>query len=123
MILVLFEVTVKKEGMAEYLKLAASLNAMLAEAEGFIRSERFRSLASEGKLLSLSFWENEQAVEKWRNVAQHRISQRQGHEALFESYTITVASHIRSYTDGDREEAPEDSNAFFDSMRGKWQEL
>ena len=112
MVLVLFEVVVKKEGSADYLKLATGLNAMLAEAEGFIRSERFSSLANEGKLLSLSVWENEQPVEKWRNTAQHRMSQRQGHESLFKSYTITVASHRRSYTDERREEAPEDSNEF-----------
>ncbi len=112
MVVVLFEVTVKKEGMKHYLALAASLGKMLANAEGFIRSERFSSLVNEGKLLSLSIWENEQAVEKWRNEAKHRMSQQEGHGALFEDYRITVASQLRSYTDGIRSEAPADSNAF-----------
>lgn len=112
MIVVLFEVTVKKEGMEEYISLAAGLKDELARADGYIRSERFSSLANEGKLLSLSVWENEEAVDKWRNSINHRMSQRQGHDALFESYTLTVASQVRSYTDVDRGETPEDSNIF-----------
>ena len=112
MIVVLFEVTVKKEGMEEYISLAAGLKDELARADGYIRSERFNSLANEGKLLSLSVWENEEAVDKWRNSINHRMSQRQGHDALFESYTLTVASQVRSYTDVDRRETPEDSNIF-----------
>ena len=113
MVLVLFEVTVKEEGVEAYLALAASLKKELECADGFIRSERFKSLVNEGKILSLSVWESEEAVEKWRNFAQHRMSQRQGHDSLFESYTLTVASAIRSYTLTDREEAPEDSEDFF----------
>lgn len=113
MILVVFEVRVKEEGMKDYLALAAGLNAMLAGAEGFIRSERFSSLTAERKLLSLSVWESEEAVEKWRNEAQHRMSQRQGRASLFDGYTLTIASTMRSYTDSDRAEAPADSRELF----------
>ena len=113
MVFVLFEVTVKEEGVKAYLALAASLKKELERAEGFIRSERFKSLADEGKILSLSVWESEEAVEKWRNALQHRMSQRQGRDSLFEHYTLTVASKIRSYTPADRCEAPEDSEHFF----------
>lgn len=112
MILVIFEVTVKKDCMDGYLALAANLKNELAKSEGFIRSERFSSLVNEGKLLSLSVWESEEAVSKWRNQADHRMSQRQGHDSMFESYTITVASGIRSYSNIERSEAPEDSNKF-----------
>lgn len=113
MVFVLFEVKVKEEGVNAYLALAAGLKEELERAEGFIRSERFKSLVNEGKILSLSVWESEEAVEKWRNSVKHRMSQRQGHDALFESYTLTVASKIRSYTLTDRGEAPEDSETFF----------
>jgi heme-degrading monooxygenase HmoA len=89
--------------------LAAGLKNELERADGHIRSERFKSIINEGELLSLPVWENEQAVEKWRNSIKHRISQRQGRDSLFESYTLTVASKIRSYTLTDRAETPEDS--------------
>lgn len=113
MVFVLFEVKVKEEGVNAYLALAAGLKEELERAEGFIRAERFKSLVNEGKILSLSVWESEKAVEKWRNTVKHRMSQRQGHDSLFESYTLSVASKIRSYSLTDRAEAPKDSEDFF----------
>lgn len=113
MIVVLFEVTVKMGCMDQYLALAGDLKESLAKEEGFIRAERFSSLSTEGKLLSLSVWENEEAVQKWRNREQHRMSQRQGRDSIFESYMITVVSSIRAYSDRGRMEAPEDSNKEF----------
>lgn len=109
---VLFEVKPKTEGKDEYFKLAAALKTELAKMPGFIRVERFASLNEEGKLLSLSVWENEVAAAAWRNQINHRGSQKKGHDALFEHYHISVASIIREYTQDDRKEAPEDSNRF-----------
>lgn len=111
-IIVLFEVKPTKEGKQRYLDLAAMLKPLLAGFEGFIRAERFISLNEEGKLLSMNVWTDETAVKRWRNLVQHRMSQKEGREKLFESYQITVCSVIRSYSDTDRAQAPEDSNAF-----------
>ena len=111
-IVVLFEVKPTKEGMKRYLDLAAMLKPMLAGFEGFIRAERFTSLNEEGKLLSMNVWTDEAAVARWRNVMEHRMSQKEGREKLFESYQITVCSVIRSYSDTDRAQAPADSNAY-----------
>ena len=113
-ILVLFEVKPAKAGMQKYLDLAAMLKPMLAGFEGFIRAERFSSLNEDGKLLSMNVWTDETAVERWRNVMQHRMSQKEGREKLFESYKITVCSEIRSYTDTERAQAPQDSNQYFE---------
>ena len=113
-IVVLFEVKPTRAGMQKYLDLAAMLKPMLSGFEGFIRAERFSSLNEEGKLLPMNIWTDEDAVERWRNVMQHRMSQKEGREKLFESYKITVCSELRSYTDTDREQAPQDSNIFFE---------
>ena len=112
-VVVLFEVKPTEEGMQRYLDLAGMLKPMLAGFEGFIRAERFTSINEEGKLLSMNVWESEEAVERWRNVMEHRMSQQEGREKLFESYRITVCSTLREYTDTDRQEAPEDSNRQF----------
>ena len=112
-ILVSFEVKPAKAGMQKYLDLAAMLKPMLAGFEGFIRSERFSSLNEDGKLLSMNVWTDEAAVERWRNVMQHRMSQKEGRDKLFESYKITVCPEIRSYTDTERAQAPQDSNQYF----------
>lgn len=116
-IIVLFEVKPTKEGKQKYLDMAAMLKPMLAGFEGFISAERFTSLNEEGKLLSMNVWTDEEAVRRWRNVMKHRMSQKEGREKLFESYKITVCSAIRSYTDTNREQAPKDSNEFFDLNR------
>ena len=113
-IIVLFEVTPTKEGMQRYLDLAAMLKPLLAGFEGFIRAERFSSLNEDGKLLSMNIWTDEAAVERWRNTMQHRMSQKEGREKLFESYKITVCSEIRSYTNTERTQAPQDSNQYFE---------
>lgn len=109
---VIFEVKPKATGTDQYLELAAGLRKFLENREGFISIERFQSLVDEGKILSLSFWENEAAIETWRNLAEHRFAQKKGKEALFHSYRIRVAKVVRDYTDSDRMEAPADSNDF-----------
>lgn len=113
-IIVLFEVTVKDGKMEDYLKMAGKLKDSLANAEGFIRSERFSSLATDGKLLSMSVWENEDCVSKWRNLAAHRMAQSHGRMNDFADYKITVVTSVRAYTMTDRTEAPIDSNEYLE---------
>ncbi len=112
-VVVLFEVTPTEEGMAKYLELAAMLKESLVHAEGFIRAERFQSLNTEGKLLSMNIWESEEAVQKWRNTLEHRKSQAEGKTSLFKSYSITVCQVLREYTEDNRALAPADSNEYF----------
>lgn len=114
-IIVLFEVTVKDGKMEDYLKMAGSLKDSLAKAEGFICSERFSSLVTEGKLLSMSAWENEECVSKWRNLAAHRMAQSNGRINDFADYKITVVTPVRTYTMADRTEAPMDSNKYWEA--------
>ncbi|NFD28609.1 antibiotic biosynthesis monooxygenase [Clostridium botulinum] len=89
----------------------------LVKIDGFIHSEGFSSLVNERKILSLSVWEDKDAVSKWRNIVEHRMAQQQGSDSIFESYTITVVSSLRSYIDKERAEAPNDSNTFFQQAR------
>ena len=107
---VIFEVYPTKNGKDEYLKIASNLKEFLQNREGFISIERFQSLVDENKLLSLSFWEDEKAIEIWRNLFEHRIAQDKGNAEIFQDYRIRVAKVERNYTKEDRAEAPKDSN-------------
>lgn len=111
MIAVIFEVYPAIEGMTEYLAIAAELREFLVDRPGFISIERFQSLGDDKKVLSLSFWENEEAVQSWRNLLEHRMAQKKGKKELFASYRIRVANVLRDYTDSERDQAPSDSNA------------
>jgi heme-degrading monooxygenase HmoA len=111
MIAVIFEVWPKPEHKQQYLDLAAELRPVLETIDGFISVERFESITEKGKMLSLSFFRDESAVEAWRNVAGHRRTQAKGRAKVFENYRLRVAGVIRDYGMNDREQAPKDSRA------------
>jgi len=109
MIAVIFEVWPADDKRGAYLDIAASLKPRLAEIDGFISVERFESLAEPGKLLSLSFWRDEAAVQAWRNVEQHRLAQAAGRGGIFKDYRLRIAGVIRDYGMTDRNQVPTDS--------------
>ena len=83
MIAVVFEVWPASGRKEDYLAIAATLRPELEKIDGFISVERFQSLTDPGKLLSLSFWRDEEAVQRWRNEVHHRESQATGRAGIF----------------------------------------
>ena len=111
MIAVIFEVQVAPARKQDYLDIAAELRPFLEEVDGFLSIERFQSLTNPEKLLSLSFFRDEEAVRNWRNLSQHRSAQRKGRDGIFTDYRLRVAGVIRDYGMFERDEAPPDSKA------------
>jgi len=111
MIAVIFEVWLVPDRAHAYFDIAAELKPRLQEIDGFISIERFESLSTKGKYLSLSFWRDEAAVRAWRNLEEHRKAQATGRDSVFAEYRIRVASVIRDYGMDERSEAPDDSRA------------
>ena len=109
MIAVIFEVFPAEDQIDQYFGTAADLKPLLADVDGFISVERFRSLADPAKYLSLSFFQDEDAVLKWRNSAAHRAAQARGRRHILSDYRLRVAHVVRDYGMTDRAEAPEDS--------------
>ncbi|MBS3650714.1 antibiotic biosynthesis monooxygenase [Pseudaminobacter sp. 19-2017] len=109
MIAVIFEVRPADGETQHYLDLAAALREDLASIDGFISIERFQSLSEPGKILSLSFWRDEEAVRQWRNRPGHRATQAKGRTGVFADYRLRVANVIRDYGLHDRDQAPADS--------------
>ncbi len=109
MIAVIFEVLQHVEHKQFYLDIAADLKALLADTDGFISIERFQSLSDPHKILSLSFWRDEDAVKNWRNVESHRAAQGIGRDTIFSDYRLRIAAVIRDYGLTDRDQAPVDS--------------
>ena len=108
---VIFELEPKAGHREDYLGVAADLRSELEKAEGFISVERFTSLTHEGKLLSLSFWRDAEAVVAWRSQREHRKAQAKGRGELFADYRLTVAEVERQYGLRDRAQAPAGSPA------------
>jgi heme-degrading monooxygenase HmoA len=109
MIAVIFEVVPREGRAVAYFELAASLRAHLEAIDGFISVERFQSLTQPGKVLSLSFWRDEEAVRRWRELETHRAAQQAGRQQLFADYRLRVAQVLRDYGLDERDQAPADS--------------
>lgn len=102
MIAVIFEVEPGPGKAPDYFDLAAELKPELEKIDGFISVERFESLTSKGKYVSISFWRDEDAVARWREHAGHRLAQARGKNEIFSDFRIRVAEVIRDYTLADR---------------------
>ncbi|MGM0785448.1 MAG: antibiotic biosynthesis monooxygenase family protein [Pseudomonadota bacterium] len=115
MIAVIFEAIPQSGRREQYLDIAASLRPLLDEVDGFISIERFESLTQPGKILSLSFWRDEQAIAQWRQLERHRTAQAQGRNVVFDDYRLRVAAVMRDYGMHEREQAPADSRERHDT--------
>lgn len=108
MIAVIFEVEPADGKRDAYLGIAADLRPLL---DGFVSVERFQSLANPQRVLSLSFWRDEEAVRAWRNTEEHRQAQKAGRGGVFAGYRLRIARVVRDYGMTEREGAPADSRA------------
>ncbi|MFO6296804.1 antibiotic biosynthesis monooxygenase family protein [Rahnella selenatireducens] len=98
MIAVLFEADAIPKHQDRYFQLAAELKPLLDDVEGFISIERFQSLSTPGKILSLSWWENEESVLAWKKNVTHQAAQSEGRNTIFSFYRIRVVQVLRDYS-------------------------
>jgi heme-degrading monooxygenase HmoA len=119
MIAVIFEVWPAQGRKDDYLGIAATLRAELDRIDGFISVERFQSLSDSEKLLSLSFWRDEEAVKNWRNHFKHRESQMKGRSGIFAAYRLRVAAVMRDYGLTERAEVPNNSRALHEKQHSR----
>jgi heme-degrading monooxygenase HmoA len=112
---VIFEVESEPDRVQDYLDIAALLRPELDKIDGFVSIERFTSLSQDGKILSLSFWRDEEAIARWRDEEaiarwreqeQHRAAQSAGRDRIFRDYRIRVAAVVRDYGMDERAQAP-----------------
>jgi len=116
MVAVIFEAIPGEGKKDEYFAIAEKLRPALNQIQGFISIERFQSVAHPGKILSLSFWKDEESIAQWRNVEMHRNAQAQGRRSVFSDYRLRVAQVVRDYGMNDREQAPADSKHIHDQQ-------
>ncbi|MEO1115937.1 MAG: antibiotic biosynthesis monooxygenase [Pseudomonadota bacterium] len=111
MIAVIFEVVPHADKKQNYLDMAAKMRPLVEQIDGFLSVERFQSLTDPDKLLSISFFRDEDALDEWRRLTEHRQAQKAGRTSYFRDYRLRVAHVLRDYGMEERDEAPEDSRA------------
>src|SRR5215210_5569931 len=90
MFAVVFEVEPKEGQFEKYLELAGLLRPEIQQIEGFIDNERFRSRSNPQRLVSLSTWQDEKALVRWRTHALHHEVQEKGRLVVFKDYRLRV---------------------------------
>lgn len=112
MIAVIFEVEPAERD--RYFRIAGELRPLLDEIDGFISIERFQSVSDANRILSLSFWRDEEAIARWRNMGTHRAAQVAGRAEVLRDYRLRVAHVVRDYGMRTREQAPLDARLAHD---------
>lgn len=92
MVAAIFEMYPDEQRKGEYLDVATELKPILQEIDGFISIERFSSLSEEGKILSLSFWNDEESIQEWRKIEKHHMAQIKGCEGVLNKCRLRVAN-------------------------------
>ena len=95
MIGLFFEVVPLDDGHASrYFELAAFLRPELDKSGGVLFIDRYTSLDRPGVILSHQWWEDEEALVRWRQHSQHRSIQRMGREQHFRNYRLRIGPAI-----------------------------
>ena len=115
MIAVIFEVFPAEGRREDYLDMAALMRPLAEQVDGFISVERFQSITNPDKMLSVSFFRDEAALDEWRRLTAHRGAQRAGREGIFSDYRLRIAHVMRDFGMTEREEAPNDSKRAHDA--------
>lgn len=106
MIAVIFEGTPREGKMEEYLERAPKYKDELSKIDGFVSNERYQSCNNPNKVLSISFWKDEESIRQFRELEMHRKDEMDGRESLFEDYRICITKVFRDYGLNDRKDAP-----------------
>ncbi|RVX65964.1 hypothetical protein B0A52_09849 [Exophiala mesophila] len=87
---VIFEVQPRTDKWESYLATGKALRPELESTRGFIANVRYRSLRRPGWILSLSDWENEKALVRWRTASKHHLAQATGRDQILRDYHLRV---------------------------------
>jgi heme-degrading monooxygenase HmoA len=94
MIVVVFRSRLREEHAAEYGRVAARIDELAKETPGFLGIKGFT--APDGERVSISCFENEDAVRIWREQPEHREAQRLGREKFYSHYSVEVCRLLHS---------------------------
>jgi len=85
--------SVRTEGDHGYAEMAERMVELVEKQEGFLGMESVR----EGRVgITVSYWASLEAIEKWRQNAEHRRAQQMGREKWYREYRLRVARVERS---------------------------
>ncbi|HJP06728.1 MAG: antibiotic biosynthesis monooxygenase [Acidiferrobacteraceae bacterium] len=98
MVIVIFEFEPNPTYQDRYFELASALRQEVEKIKGFVSVERFESIAHSGRFVSISTWEDMDAVARWHQHTEHSAAQGEAKDqGMFRNYRIRVAQVVRDY--------------------------
>lgn len=96
MVVVLFYVKRRAEAAGEeYKTTLARMLSIVSAMPGFISVKEH--VAADGDTVVIVKFENEAALEAWRNHPEHRAAQSRGRELFYDAYHVEICSVLRQY--------------------------
>ncbi len=93
--LIEFETIPGKENEQE--KWLADLMPIVATVPGFKGKESFTHISGDGRISTISYWENEASLKAWTREPRHKRAMKVGKEEIFSRYEIRICSELRHY--------------------------
>jgi heme-degrading monooxygenase HmoA len=87
---VVFEAKPNPAQSSAYADIAAELTPELMKIDGFLENPRYGSRSNKGLVLSLSLWDSEKALVRWRSRRIHREDQAKARAGVLSDYHLRV---------------------------------
>ncbi len=78
-----------------YQEMASAMLELAKEQQGYLGSETARD--ANGFAITVSYWQNDAAIQAWKENTQHLAAQNEGIKRWYQDYAIRVAKVERSY--------------------------
>lgn len=79
--------SIRTEGDNGYDEMADRMAELSANQAGFLGMEH---AAGEGLAITVCYWENLEAIDNWRENAEHKIAQQKGYETWYQAFATRI---------------------------------
>ena len=87
--------SLRTEAERGYRRMAERMVELAAQQPGFLGVESARDAGGLG--ITVSYWESEEAIARWKANAEHRVAQEAGRKIWYSDYQLRVARVEREY--------------------------
>lgn len=87
--------TMRSDGDHGYTEMADAMDKLAIEQPGYLGIDSVRD--AEGRGMTVSYWQDEDAVKNWKAVGEHQLAQKLGKTRWYEYYSLRVAKVERHY--------------------------
>lgn len=85
----------RTEGDNGYSEMAEGMLSLVSQQPGFLGVESVR--ATDGFGITVSYWESEEAIRRWKENAEHQVAKQKGRRIWYKDYSLRVAKVERAH--------------------------